>query len=364
MKSLALSLCPAPHKPITYGYCYFPPAYPSTHCLCLESKFSEPLIPSIISASLTAYPSAELCWPPSVKPEWCWLVASHSFICSVLFQLQVMGTCPSGSIRAVEHSGIVVSVLPDVCAGSSPGIPSREESAGDSCSVPDILETRTHPIQPSANFRPTCLLCFLGGSRERGVPEDFSFDILCWYIHNGLFVILYNKAVESPLCAGHLLGAWRMLFHLLEVMTHFLRKPRKACLWYIKTTTWSFLIVHLLYFISASKGVLELLQGRLMPTKWSGGSVTPYLFSGLCFCFIDLGGSQRAGGEGEVRKMTLFIVILCFHQIPRKWVTFGLCYNTSMCSLTQNQNLRVERILAINQIVHFSFESKKVYVCL
>lgn len=84
-----------------------------------------------------------------------------------------------------------------------------------------------------------------------------------------------------------------------------------------------------------------------------------------CFSFIDLGGIQRAGGEGEMGKMPLFAVVLCFLQMPRKRIrlTFGLCHNVPMCSLTQNQNLRVERILEINQIVHFSFESKEVCVC-
>lgn len=126
--------------------------------------------------------------------------------------------------------GTGLAALTDLCAASSPGFPLLEESTGGSCSIPDFLEIQTQPIQSSANFKLISLLCFLGGSREQGPPEDFLFDTFCLYIHNGLFVILKNEAVGSPWCARHLLGAWHMLFRLLEVMTHFLRNPSKTCL--------------------------------------------------------------------------------------------------------------------------------------
>lgn len=97
------------------------------------------------------------------------------------------------------------------------------------------------------------LVVFSGWVKRVGTARRF----LIWrtlYIRNGLFVILYHKAVESPLCARHLLGAWRILLHLLEVMTHLVRKHGQACLRYVKTTTLSFLILHLPRFHACIEG--------------------------------------------------------------------------------------------------------------
>ena len=103
---------------------------------------------------------------------------------------------------------------------------------------------------------------FSGWVKRVGTAEDFLFDTFCLYICNGLFVILYNEAMESLLCARCLLGAWHIPIHLLEVMIHFLRKPRKACLWYVKNTTWSFLILRLPWFHPSIQGCSRTFAGR------------------------------------------------------------------------------------------------------
>lgn len=76
--------------------------------------------------------------------------------------------------EAIRHGGQkhrANPALADFCAGSSPSIPLQEESTDDSCPILDFLEILTQPIQSSANFKTTSLLCFLGGSREWGPPK-------------------------------------------------------------------------------------------------------------------------------------------------------------------------------------------------
>lgn len=157
----------------------------------------------------------------------------------------MLGDCPSGSQRV---AAAVTRVGQECQANSTPtsalALFSQHYSRKRSLlllSPWPLGNSLTQAIKSSANFQPTSLLCFWVGQESRDretVPCVVHFSL---YMCDGLFVILYNKAVQSLLCGRHLPSTCYIALFFLEVMSHFLREHWKACLWYFKTPTSSFL---------------------------------------------------------------------------------------------------------------------------